>query len=125
MNDSRSVIFNIVIARNPDIIGMTMATEAKLAREAEICYSTVALVTDFDVWKEKTEDVTVDVIVENMRKNVEASQWIIKTAVPAIRQDRQCSCRSALEGAVVSHDEHLTREKVRECGVLLERYGER
>jgi len=90
-----------------DIIGMTMLPEAKLAREAEICYASIACVTDYDSWKEKgtSEAVSGDLIVETMRKNIAMAREIIRRAVPRVPSIRKCECAHALAGAIfTSHD---------------------
>jgi len=84
-----------------DVIGMTNLTEAKLAREAEICYVTLALVTDYDVWHEAEEEVSVGAIIEILQKNAETAQSIIKTAIAALPPERSCICSQALEGAIM------------------------
>jgi 5'-methylthioadenosine phosphorylase len=83
-----------------DIIGMTNLQEAKLAREAELCYATMALVTDYDVWYEGEEDVTLEQVLENVRRNVETAQAIVRRVVPALALGRDCSCRHAVENAI-------------------------
>lgn len=88
-----------------DIIGMTALPEAKLAREAELCYATVACVTDYDVWHEAEETVTVEMVVANLMKNVANAQRIIRTVASALPPDRSavsCSCSSALAHAVMT-----------------------
>ena len=85
-----------------DVIGMTNATEAKLAREAEICYATLALVTDYDCWHEEMESVTVEAVIEILKKNVAISQRLIRAAIPDIPVQRKCACGSALENAVMT-----------------------
>ena len=82
-----------------DIIGMTMAPECFLAREAEICYATVALVTDYDVWKEG-HVVSTDEVKATMKKNLENVRLLLKTAIPKMT-DYDCSCKHALEGAFI------------------------
>jgi len=85
-----------------DVIGMTNVTEAKLAREAEICYATLALVTDYDCWHEGMESVTVEAVIETLKKNVALSQQIIRSAIPHISVPRRCPCASALKNAVMT-----------------------
>jgi 5'-methylthioadenosine phosphorylase len=85
-----------------DVIGMTNVTEAKLAREAEICYATLALVTDYDCWHESMESVTVEAVIETLKKNVVLSQRIIRAAIPDIPTLRRCPCASALKNAVMT-----------------------
>jgi 5'-methylthioadenosine phosphorylase len=87
-----------------DVIGMTSATEAKLCREAEICYATMNLVTDYDVWHAEEESVSVELILENLFLNVENAKAIIKKTVAALPPQRgeRCSCRRALENCIVT-----------------------
>ena len=84
------------------IIGMTALPEAKLAREAEICYSTMALVTDYDCWHEAEETVTVEMVVRNLLKNVASSQDVVTQLVPTIPEQRDCACATALENAIIT-----------------------
>ncbi len=83
-----------------DIIGMTAIPEAKLAREAEICYSMIATVTDYDVWKD--EDVTIEAIIENAMKNEVAVRDIISGVITSIPSERACSCKDALHVAITT-----------------------
>ena len=78
---------------------MTNLQEAKLAREAEICYATMALVTDYDVWYEGEEDVTLEQVLSNVRRNVETAQAIVRRVVPALDLQADCQCRHAVEHA--------------------------
>src|SRR5438552_3151957 len=83
-----------------DLIGMTNLQEAKLAREAEICYATIALVTDYDCWHPDHDAVTVAEVIENLRKNSENAQKIIRSAVHTLPIDRTCTCKDALRFAI-------------------------
>ncbi len=94
-----------------DIIGMTNLTEAKLAREAEICYATLAMVTDYDVWKE--EDVDIQTVVENLSRNAELAKRIIGRAVEKIPVQRKCICSRALKDAIIT-DPSLIPEEIKE-----------
>jgi len=89
------------------IIGMTALPEAKLAREAEICYAVMAMSTDYDCWKEDEEDVTIEIVVENLKANSNAAQHIIKTLIERIPEERSCTC---LEAAKYAMEE--TRKKL-------------
>jgi 5'-methylthioadenosine phosphorylase len=99
-----------------DIIGMTNLQEAKLAREAEICYVTIALVTDFDCWHESHETVSADMIINNLQRNCQTAQLIIAQAVKDLSGTRRCQCDEALKYALIT-DKNLipvnTREKLR------------
>ncbi len=79
-----------------DVIGMTNLQEAKLAREAEICYATMAMVTDYDVWYEGEEDVTLEQVLANVARNVETAQSIVRRVVGALDLERDCACRHAV-----------------------------
>lgn len=96
-----------------DVIGMTNVTEAKLAREAGICYATVALVTDYDCWHEGEEAVTVEAVMEIMHKNVELAQVIIKKALARLRGEKKCSCETAAQHAIVT-DKNAIPDKLKE-----------
>jgi 5'-methylthioadenosine phosphorylase len=85
-----------------DVIGMTNLTEAKLAREAEICYSTVAMITDYDCWHPDHASVTLDEIISNLNKNAENAQNVIREAVRAIPSERPCKCGRALAHAIIT-----------------------
>ncbi len=85
-----------------DIIGMTNLTEAKLAREAEICYSTVAMITDYDCWHPEHASVTASDIMSNLNKNAENVQKVVRAAVRALPDQRECKCASALKHALVT-----------------------
>jgi len=96
-----------------DVIGMTNLTEAKLAREAEICYVTLAAVTDYDCWKEEEEgkeEVDVEIILKNMAKNEELARRIVKLSVVRIPEERGCGCKDALKGAIVTLPDMISPE---------------
>lgn len=94
-----------------DVIGMTNLTEAKLAREAEICYATLALVTDYDCWHEEEEAVSVGTIIEYLNTNAKNAKKIIKEIVPRIPVDRSCPCQSALQYAIITDPAYIPDEK--------------
>ena len=86
-----------------DVIGMTNVQEAKLAREAEICYATMALVTDFDCWHETAESVSVDQVLMYLRANAEMAQRILRLSIPKVAsRKRECGCTNALEFAIIT-----------------------
>jgi 5'-methylthioadenosine phosphorylase len=103
-----------------DIIGMTALPEAKLAREAEMCYSIIATVTDYDVWHE--EDVTIETVIENAMKNEEAVRNVIKEAITKIPLKRNCVCANALSGAVLTAPDKIPVETKRKLGDLIGKY---
>jgi 5'-methylthioadenosine phosphorylase len=85
-----------------DIIGMTSLPEAKLCREAEMCYASISMVTDYDCWHESSETVSVEMILENLKANVKLAHDIVGRLGKAMRPARKCSCRSALHNAIVT-----------------------
>ncbi|MBD3308300.1 S-methyl-5'-thioadenosine phosphorylase [candidate division KSB3 bacterium] len=85
-----------------DIIGMTNLQEAKLAREAEICYATMAMVTDYDCWHEEEEAVTVETIIQNLMNNAALAKQVIQALVPKLSRERTCLCANALEYALIT-----------------------
>jgi 5'-methylthioadenosine phosphorylase len=95
-----------------DVIGMTNLQEAKLAREAEICYVTVAMVTDYDCWHPEHDAVTVTDIIANLNKNAENACKVVAAAVAAIPAERTCKCGSALAHAIIT-DRKLVPESTR------------
>ena len=92
---------------NADIIGMTALPEAKLAREAEICYTTLASVTDYDCWREETEVVTVDMVISNLLKNSEVAKQTLANLIGKIPQGRNCTCSEALKHAMVTQTDYI------------------
>ncbi|MCL4466322.1 MAG: S-methyl-5'-thioadenosine phosphorylase [Chloroflexi bacterium] len=105
-----------------DIIGMTALPEAKLAREAEICYATLAFVTDYDVWRESEEPVTVAMIVGNLLKNVRLAKRIVKAAVPKISAQRECVCAKALQNAIITSKDRIPENVKEELAPIIGRY---
>ncbi len=95
-----------------DVIGMTNMSEAKLAREAEICYSSLACVTDYDCWHSEHESVTIDMVIQNLTKNIDNAKKIIVELVKNLPQKRECSCKNALQYAIIT-DKKLIPEKTR------------
>jgi 5'-methylthioadenosine phosphorylase len=85
-----------------DVIGMTNLPEAKLAREAEMCYATLALATDYDCWHQEHDAVTVETVVETFRRNVVLSQRVLRAVVPTLAEERKCACATALRSAVLT-----------------------
>ena len=105
-----------------DIIGMTNLQEAKLAREAEICYVTIALVTDYDCWHPDHDSVTVEMIISNLMQNVQTAQRIILDAVAAVPTERTCSCASALSHAILTRPDAIPAEAKRDLGIIIGKY---
>jgi len=105
-----------------DVIGMTNLQEAKLAREAEICYSTLALVTDYDCWHPDHDSVTVDLIVANLLQNATTAQRAIAEAVGRIAGPRTCACKDALATAIITRPEHVPAQTKRELAPIIGKY---
>ena len=104
------------------VIGMTNIQEAKLAREAEICYSTLALSTDYDCWYEEEEDVTADMVVQNIKKNVDTAKAIIKFAIPLIEGERNCGCVNAASNAIVTQKDKIPNETKEKLEIIFGKY---
>jgi 5'-methylthioadenosine phosphorylase len=105
-----------------DVIGMTNLQEAKLAREAEICYATMALVTDYDVWHETAEDVSVDAVVAVLRQNAKTAQAVLARAVAALPGTRTCACGHALRDALITARDRVPAEARRRLAPLVGKY---
>jgi 5'-methylthioadenosine phosphorylase len=104
-----------------DVIGMTNLPEAKLAREAELCYATVALPTDYDCWHETEDPVSVEAILATLRKNVALAKRILRAALPMAMESRTCLCATALENAVLTAPQHIPKQTRQRLGLLLAR----
>ena len=105
-----------------DIIGMTNLQEAKLAREAEICYTTIALVTDYDCWHPDHDQVTVDMIVANLTQNSKTAQQVIANAVGQLPFERTCECASALKYAIITRPDVVPAATRKTLGPIISRY---
>jgi len=105
-----------------DIIGMTNLQEAKLAREAEICYTTIALVTDYDCWHPEHDQVTVEMIIANLTQNARMAQQVIASAVERLPYERTCECASALKYAIITRPDAIPAETTRKLGPLVGKY---
>ena len=105
-----------------DIIGMTNLQEAKLAREAEICYSTIALVTDYDCWHPSHDQVTVEMIIANLVQNARTAQQVIAGAIDALPFERTCECASALKHAIITRPEAISAEAKSRLAPLVGKY---
>jgi 5'-methylthioadenosine phosphorylase len=105
-----------------DLIGMTNLQEAKLAREAEICYSTIALVTDYDCWHPDHDAVTVDMIIANLTQNAKTAQEIIAGAVAMLPYARTCECASALKYALVTRPDAIPDQLKKDLAPLVGKY---
>jgi 5'-methylthioadenosine phosphorylase len=105
-----------------DIIGMTNLQEAKLTREAEICYTTIALVTDYDCWHPAHDQVTVEMIVGNLMQNAQTAQQVIAESVGRLPLQRTCECARALEHAIITRRDAIPAAIAQELAPLVGRY---
>lgn len=105
-----------------DIIGMTNVVEAKLAREAEISYATLAAVTDYDCWHESHESVTVDMILDNLNKNIGNAKNILKIAIPKVGELKTFSARDALKYAIVTRPESIPEKTKKDLQIIIGKY---
>jgi 5'-methylthioadenosine phosphorylase len=107
-----------------DVIGMTNLQEAKLAREAEICYATLALVTDYDCWHESHDAVSVETVIEYLNKNVRNAQNVMREAVKSLRdQPRDCACGSALKSAIFTAPELWPEATTKKLEAIIRKYA--
>ena len=117
---------NVYRSWGMDVIGMTNLQEAKLAREAEICYATLALVTDYDCWHEEHDAVSVETIVEYLNKNVRNAQVIMREAVKQLAEKpRGCRCDSALKNAIFTAPEFWPEETRKKLEAIIKKYANR
>jgi 5'-methylthioadenosine phosphorylase len=105
-----------------DVIGMTNMPEAKLAREAELCYATLALATDYDVWHETHEAVTVEAVVQNLLKNVATAKDVLRRAIPMATAPRTCPCPSLLRDAIITNPKAFPTAARRRLALLIGKY---
>jgi len=105
-----------------DIIGMTNLQEAKLAREAEICYTTIALVTDYDCWHPDHDSVSVEMIINNLTQNAATAQTIIAATVEHMPTARTCSCGQALATAIITRPEHIPAQVKQDLKPIIGKY---
>jgi len=105
-----------------DVIGMTNLQEAKLAREAEICYATMALVTDYDVWHATEEDVNVEAVVKILLQNVQTAKAVIRAAVADIPETRTCPCAHALRNAIITARHAIPAQVMRDLAPIVGKY---
>jgi 5'-methylthioadenosine phosphorylase len=105
-----------------EVVGMTNATEAKLAREAELCYSTIAMITDYDCWHPEHESVTAAQIIALLNQNAENAQRVLREAVRALPADRSCKCGAALQRALVTDMKLVSPATKRRLAAILAKY---
>jgi 5'-methylthioadenosine phosphorylase len=113
---------NLYRSWGASIIGMTALPEAKLAKEAEICYATLACVTDYDCWHETEESVTIEMALVNLEKNVAIAKGIVRTAAARIPQNRECDCAQALKNAIITAPEKIPGQMKRDLRLLIGKY---
>jgi len=113
---------NLYRSWGADVIGMTNLQEAKLAREAEICYATAAMVTDYDCWREGHDDVTIDQIVKVMHQNAANAGRVVKAAVASMPRERKCPCTSALQFALLTSPDAIPPAAREKLDLLLGKY---
>jgi 5'-methylthioadenosine phosphorylase len=114
---------NLYRSWGADVIGMTNLQEAKLAREAEICYATVAMVTDYDCWREGHDDVTVDQIIAVLHQNADNAAKVVRAAIATMpKGDKACACVDALKYAILTDRKAIPAETRQKLGILLDKY---
>ncbi|WP_305045733.1 S-methyl-5'-thioadenosine phosphorylase [Geoalkalibacter sp.] len=113
---------NIYRGWGVDIIGMTNIPEARLAREAEICYATVALATDYDCWHHEHEDVSVEAVIAIIQKNVAMARGIIRAAAKQLGEVRRCACGSALQFAIMTDKSLIPEQTRKDLAPILGKY---
>jgi 5'-methylthioadenosine phosphorylase len=105
-----------------DVIGMTNLQEAKLAREAEICYATLALVTDYDCWHPDHDAVTVDMVIATLLENAKTAQQLIAEAVQHVPATRTCGCKDALKSAIITRPDAIPAAVKKELEPIIGKY---
>ena len=113
---------NLYRSWGADVIGMTNLQEAKLAREAEICYATIAMITDYDCWREGHDAVTIEEIVRVLHQNAENAARVVKAAVAAMPSERKCACASAAKYAVLTAPEAIPAAAKEKLALLFGKY---
>ena len=113
---------NLYRSWGADVIGMTNLQEAKLAREAEICYATLAMVTDYDCWRAGHDDVTVDQVVAVIHQNADNASKVVRAAVAEMPSDRSCPCANALKYAILTDRKAIPAETRQKLAILLDKY---
>lgn len=109
-------------ANNWEVIGMTNVTEAKLAREAEICYATIAMITDYDCWHPQHDSVTVAQIVATLTQNATNAQNVVREAVKTLSSNRACKCGSALKHAIITDPKVVPTKTKKNLSAILAKY---
>lgn len=104
------------------VVGMTALPEARLAREAEICYATLAFVTDYDCWHRSRESVTVEMVIANLKQSVETAKNTVKAAVSRMPQERACQCSTALRDGIITAPEQIPAYLKKDLALLIGKY---
>ena len=105
-----------------DIIGMTNIAEARLSREAEICYVSLAAITDYDCWHQNHDNVTLDEVLSNLKKNIVSSKTLLREFISLIDSADKCKCNEALKNAIVTKPEFITQEAKNKLGIIINKY---
>ena len=105
-----------------DVIGMTNMAEARLCREAEICYSTLACITDYDCWHPEHESVTLEMVISNLQKNIENAKKIISKTIRELQFERACACQSALKFAIVTERSLIPKRVKKDLNIIIGKY---
>lgn len=113
---------NLYRSWGASVIGMTALPEAKLAREAEMCYATLACVTDYDCWHESEESVTIEMVLSNLLRNVATAKRILRTVVANIPEKRECPCATALQNAIITAPERIPAQVKKDLALLIGKY---
>lgn len=113
---------NVYRSWGMDVIGMTNLQEAKLAREAEICYTTIAMVTDYDCWHQAHDAVTVDQIITTLKQNTENARKLVPEVLRTLPKERSCECGSALKHAILTDRAAIPAEAKKRLGLLIGKY---
>ncbi len=113
---------NLYRSWGASIIGMTALPEAKLAREAEICYAALASVTDYDCWYAGHEDVTIEMVIANLQRNAKVSKEVLRRLVSGLTTERRCACSTALQNAIVTDRDLIPDEIKDRLSLLIARY---
>lgn len=113
---------NLYRSWNADLIGMTSLPEAKLAREAEICYATIALPTDYDCWYETEETVSVELVVQRLNENIKKAKEIIKNVINKIPIERNCICKNAAEKAIMTDPKYINKKTFKKLKLFYGKY---
>jgi 5'-methylthioadenosine phosphorylase len=113
---------NLYRSWGASVVGMTALPEAKLAREAEICYASIACVTDWDCWHEVHESVTIEMVIQSLLKTMEAAKEVIKKASAQLPKQRDCGCATALKDAIITQRDLIPQKKKEELSLLIGKY---